>query len=329
MVSVAFNTYPMAFDTIGGGEIQILAYKRFLPLFKVNPVLFNLWEPCLEQVDLVHFFSVIGGSYEFCHYISKIKKIPLFVSSSLWITEETKHLYPVEEIKNILNCADVIVTNSEMETEALSSVLKLPKDKFIAVYNGIDTEYTQGVDPNLFIRQASEIGPYVLCVGNIEERKNQLALVRAMKHFPEYALLLIGRARDPEYARQCLAEGGKQVFFHGLIPHESPLLRSAMSGAALTSMPGLLETPSLAALEAAALGSRLVITEVGSTREYFGSLADYVNPHDPESIRRGLESALGRTPDERLSRHVIARFTWDKTLPKLAEAYFSYARGRR
>ena len=88
-------------------------------------------------------------------------------------------------------------------------------------------------------------------------------------------------------------------------------------------MPSLLETPGLAALEAAAQGSKLVVTEVGSTREYFGGLVEYVDPKDPEGLRRAVERQLGARRDGRLREHVLANFTWQHTGQSLVAAYES------
>jgi hypothetical protein len=55
-MKVIFNTYPMAFHTIGGGEIQLIAYKENLPAYGVEVTLFDQQNPCLLEQDLVHFF---------------------------------------------------------------------------------------------------------------------------------------------------------------------------------------------------------------------------------------------------------------------------------
>ena len=56
------------------------------------------------------------------------------------------------------------------------------------------------------------------------------------------------------------------------------LQRSAYAAAEALVLPSFLETPGLVALEAAAAGiPRLVITNAGCTKEYFGNLA-YPNP---------------------------------------------------
>jgi glycosyltransferase involved in cell wall biosynthesis len=83
----------------------------------------------------------------------------------------------------------------------------------------------------------------------------------------------------------------------------------------------LLETPGLAALEAAAQGASIAITEVGCTREYFVDLASYCDPGDEASIRAAVDDALVRPPDARLRDRILQNFTWDHTAQAFLEAY--------
>ncbi len=290
-MKVLFATYPMAFHTPGGGEVQLLAYKKHLPSHGVDVTLFDPWNPRFMDYDAVHFFSCIGGSSHFCRFIKQLG-LPLFVSSSLWITEETKHLYPVDEIRIQLDLADCVVTNSNLESQMLSQVLNLPLNKFEAVYNGVDDIFFQAVPAELFRDNFGIQEKFVLNVGNIEPRKNQLALIRAMKSFPEMKLVLIGHQRDTAYANQCIEEGGDQLIYVGPIDHYSPLLRSAYSACELFCLPSTLETPGLAALEAYASGCAIAVTEIGSAKEYFFDNVQYVNPDTDGSIIKAINEII-------------------------------------
>jgi len=156
--------------------------------------------------------------------------LPLAVSSSLWITEETKRLFPAEEIRHQLSLAELVVANSHIECETLSRVLNLPREKFVTVYNGIDDVFFEACSPDIFRRRFNIDERFVLNVGNIEPRKNQLRLIEAVKRFRrDLKLILIGDIRDPVYARECLETGKDRVRHLGPLDHCSELLRSAYS----------------------------------------------------------------------------------------------------
>lgn len=318
-MKVLFATYPMAFHTPGGGEIQLLAYQKHLPAYGIDVSLFDPWDPRFLDHDVVHFFSCMGGSVHFCRFVKQLG-LPLVVSSSLWITHETKHLYPIDEIRSQLDLADRVVANSDIECDTLSEVLDIPRGKFSTVYNGVEDIFFQTVDPELFRKHFGIEGQFILNVGNIEPRKNQLRLAEAMKSFPDIKLILIGYPRNPEYLQQIMSMGGTQVIYLGPIPHDSLLLRSAYRGCELFVLPSTLETPGLAALEAAAQGASLVITSEGSCAEYFGGSAIYVDPLSSESIKQGIRKAFDVTP-AMAKQKIRDKFAWANGVQYLAETY--------
>jgi len=317
-VRVLFSTYPWAFETPGGGEIQLQKYAEYLPSHGVEVQLHDAWRANLAEVSLVHFFSCMGGSVHFCNYVHQ-RGLPLVISSSLWITPQTAHHYPLDEIRAQLSLADVIVTNSDTESDRLAEVTALPRERFMTVMNGFDQRFLEPPDPQLFRTAFGISGPFVLNVGNIEPRKNQLALVRALAGNP-LPLVLIGHRRDEVYASEVISEGGERVRYLGALDHADPRLASAFAACAAFALPSTLETPGLAALEAAAAGAPVVVTSEGSTRDYFGDHAEYVDPGQLEDIRRGLESTLRKGRQAALKEHV-RRFSWSAVTGALPAAY--------
>src|SRR5258705_3299718 len=193
---VLFGTYPWAFETPGGGEIQLEKYAKYLPSYKVDVQRYDPWQASLAGASVFHFFSCMGGSMHFCAYVKR-RGLPLVISSSLWINDETRQLYPVDEIRAQLSLADVVVTNSNAESDQLSRILELPRELFSSVLNGFEPDFVLA-DPQLFRDRFDIHGPIVLNVANIEPRKNQLGLVRALKGLA-VPLVLIGAPRDRAY----------------------------------------------------------------------------------------------------------------------------------
>jgi glycosyltransferase involved in cell wall biosynthesis len=86
-------------------------------------------------------------------------------------------------------------------------------------------------------------------------------------------------------------------------------------------MPSLLETPSIAALEAAAYGKPLLITKVGSTMEYFGPHAIYVDPDNVQSMVDGFSRLLMETATHSLVSERAKQFTWEASATSLNNIY--------
>jgi len=318
-MNVMFATYPMAFHTPGGGEVQLLSYEQHLPAHGVTPRRLDPWNPRFLEHDVVHFFSCVGGSSHLCGFVKGLG-LPLVVSSSLWMTEETAGNFPIDEIRHQLALADRVVTNSATESETLAKVLGLPGEKFVVVSNAIDEVFFAPADPALFREAFGIEGPFALCVGNIEPRKNQLALVAAMQQHPDLVLVLAGEVRDPRYWAQVQHAAGGRVVFIGAIPHHSVLLRSAYAACEVFVLPSLFETPGLAALEAAAQRARIAITSQGSTGEYFGDAVHYLMPDSVSSIAEAIAAARA---GERCS---YVPPIWGEATGKLAGIYAELVR---
>ncbi len=316
---VLFNTYPLAFDCPGGGEIQLLAYKSALEALGVEVVLYDPWHPQFDEVDAVHHFSVQGGSITFCAHV-KQRGIPLLISPIIWLTEENTKAFPMEEIRSLLHVCDLVLPNSGAEADQLADTFEVNRKKFAVIYNGIGNTFSETGSSDLFSKHFEIEHPYILNMANVEPRKNQLALIQAVRKL-DMTLVLAGRVRDEEYFHQCMREGEGIVRYVGVLSHGGPLQKSAYRGCDVFALPSLQETPGLAALEAASQGARVVITSVGCTSEYFLDMATYVNPHDAADIRAGIATALAKENDGALQALVLSHYTWDKSVGPLLAAY--------
>jgi glycosyltransferase involved in cell wall biosynthesis len=131
-------------------------------------------------------------------------------------------------------------------------------------------------------------------------------------------LILIGNIRDAAYYDMCMQLADDKIRYLGYLDHHDPLLRSAYSACETFALPSTLETPGLAALEAAASGCNVVITEVGATREYFGENAIYINPYDSNSIIDGIGKSATLSP---APSKILPKFSWTNTASQLIDAY--------
>jgi glycosyltransferase involved in cell wall biosynthesis len=318
-VRVLFDTYPWAFERPGGGEQQLVKYAAHLPGHGIDVRLHDHWKSDLDHIDVVHFFSCVGGSGHFCNYV-KDRGLPLVISPSLWIDDTTINLYPIDEIRSQLALADVIVSNSTAEIDALVRILGLAREQFMQVKNGVDPRFAAPHDPTVFREKYGIDGPFILNVANIERRKNQLNLVRSLAG-QELPLVMIGHIREPDYAARVLAEAAGATRFLGPLRHDDPVLASAYAACTAFALPSTCETPGLAALEAAAAGAPLVVTLQGSAREYFGDMSHYVDHTDPIDIARGIGEAIAAGTNPMLSPYVIKGFVWPVVTRALPDVY--------
>jgi glycosyltransferase involved in cell wall biosynthesis len=121
------------------------------------------------------------------------------------------------------------------------------------------------------------------------------------------------------YFRRCQRVGRDHVRFIDRLDH-SALLPVYRQASAFVNA-SWYETPGLANLEAAACGCRLVVTDRGCTKEYFGEYATYCDPADAGSIADAIADALRRPHDPIAQAAHVARFSWERTAAETLAAY--------
>lgn len=214
--------------------------------------------------------------------------------------------------------AQILLPNSLAEKELL--LKDFGEDlvwKMHIVPNAVDVTLSD-VGPEKFRTQFGVKGQFVLCVGRIVRRKNQLALIRALQG-TNFQLILIGPVNDMEYFRECQAEAGDKVHF---IPELTPgLLASAYAAARVHALVSWYDTPGLVSLEAALMNCRIVTTDRGPTREYFGEDAFYCSPDSIESIKNAVINAWKSSAKSNLRDKIIKNYSWQKAAMATLNAY--------
>lgn len=320
-LTILFHTWPVAFDCPGGGEVQLLKYMEYLEKLGVTTLRYDLWHPRpqFETADIVHHFSLQSGSWRFCYHVLTARKLPLVISPIVWIDRKEK--YPLEEYRNLLHMPTRILPNSQAECNQLAEMFGIPAGRFSPIVNGVDDIFFEPVSPMAFREYSGIHVPFVLCMGNIEVRKNQLGLINALKGTGIH-LVVAGQEREAEYAAQCRAVADDTVHFVGKLEHASELHRSAFAAAEMLVLPSTLETPGLAALEASAGGSRIALTVEGCTHEYFQDFAVYMDPSSTDSIRDAVLEGLARPRRAaELTSFIKERYTWRRAAKQLLTVY--------
>jgi glycosyltransferase involved in cell wall biosynthesis len=227
-----------------------------------------------------------------------------------------------ERVRVCVEAADEVIFLSDFERTCVEHIGAAPRSSTL-IRNPVDSAAFSSADPRLF-RETFELDEYILCVGRIEPRKNQLTLAHAAKTLGR-TVVFIGHTEDPSYCTLVRETAGEYGRFIPRIDPGDPLLKSAFAGASVFCLPSWAEGAPLAALEAAAAGLPLVLSDRSSEREYFGSFAEYVNPADIEAMRTALEGSISKRGDEerraQLQQQIAENNSWDKYARETAAAY--------
>jgi len=335
-MKILFDCPNINFHHFGGQEVQMCRTKDHLEGLGVEITLFNKFRNKIDDYDIYHLFG--SDSIEHFSVVSyaKEKGIPVVLSPVFWSSFEEILKSPVSAQKKAraivkkcqqrsekilrynyrlvnptqfyLKNADLILPNSNLEARHLLRIFDFEPQKINVIYNGVEDIYAHG-EPDLFFDRYG-ISDFVLFVGRVEQKKNLLALIKATRD-TDHKLVIVGDTNvSKNYYDQCKRHARENVHFIGKIPHNSELLVSAYCAAKVFALPSWRETPGISALEAGLAGCNVLITNRGSTREYFKDMAFYCDPNRVASIRNGLDFAMGQPKTRRLSKYIREKYSW-------------------
>lgn len=229
-----------------------------------------------------------------------------------------------------------VATVSEFSREDLLRTYRLPPEKVVVTYNGVEPRFQPiPEDPReaALVRERWGIaGPYILALGSLQPRKNLPRLIRAYgslrRRYPQLNHQLVIAGRDlwlaGEIHRQVAEEPwARQIVRTGYVPEEA--LPALYRNADLLVYPSFFEGFGLPPIEAMACGVPVVTSRVGSLPEVCGEAAAWIDPFDEGSIERAMFDVL-TSPARQASMRAAGleqarRFDWQETARRTLALY--------
>lgn len=137
----------------------------------------------------------------------------------------------------------------------------------------------------------------IICVANVEPRKNQIGLIRALDPLARdstFKLKFFGRVGDDDYSREFLELARNRPWCVPPRSLDHAGLREEMARAALLVLPSIEDNCPMVVLESMAAGLPVAAGAVGGVPDLINpSITGWLfDPHDPKSIAKTLQSIL-------------------------------------
>lgn len=286
---VLLTTYHQAFLAPAGGEAELVDMAARLRGFGLQADIYGHGSQPLSQYDLVLHFSAHGGGEALLKEVKAAGK-PIVLLPNLAMNQVDQGNRPV--IESHFALADRIVFRAKCDAAAAKATFSLPDDKIAYVPLAVDPCFGEQADEYIFPVVYGGERDYLLWVGILEECKNQLKVIEALKDQP-VPVVFVGSYRDRAYYDACRAAAPSHFTFVPQLTPKSEALRSAYQNCrAYVELPS--EPPGMSALEAGLAGAPLLLTDCEWSREYFGDAAVLVDPNSPDAIRAGVEAVLAQ-----------------------------------
>lgn len=191
--------------------------------------------------------------------------------------------------------ANKIIAVSQQTKEDLINYIGVKEEKINVIYQCIDDVFLQQTKDWQTIKNKYNIpDKYILNVGTIEERKNLLLLVRALKNTdPDTALVVVGRA-TPYWneVQQYIAQNNLQnrvLHIPNIVFSDLPAI---YKNAVVFVYPSRFEGFGIPVLEAISSGVPVIAATGSCLEESGGEASIYISPDDENALSSELNKVL-------------------------------------
>lgn len=305
-----------------GHEVLELTPWEAAPLDRLDVIHFFLGGPLIHRIEDLRF--LFKASLAFAPMIDSMESNWRYRIAA-WIGSRHPRLMTVPGLfrANALG-SEVVIVRSTHERDRIVRGLGVDPAKVEIVLNGIDPP--PPVDPTLARSRLDLPDRFLFHVSSYtQERKNVARLAEAVGPLGLPLIVAGAAVEGAELERlRALARRHPSIRLLGHLDQET--LLSAYAACEVFCLPSLNEGTGLVGLEAAALGAKIVVTRNGGPPDYYGPLAEYVDPLDVGGIRAAVERAWSAPKDDRLRTRVLTELTWDTSAARLVEAYRAHPR---
>jgi glycosyltransferase involved in cell wall biosynthesis len=240
----------------------------------------------------------------------------LFVLSGNYSTPEFRERFAAQA-RDAAAAADLIIAVSGFTASQVEHYLKVPASRIRVIHHGVVARRMPDLPREKII----------LCVGAIQRRKNQVALVRAFRAAPpDWTLVLAGsQGYEAEAVLQEVADSPVATRIQLTGYRSDDEMGKWYARASIFAFPSLDEGFGMPALEAMAAGIPVIAGNRSSLPEICEGAATFVDPADDEDLAQAIKLL---THDENLRGEMAAagklhaaKFRWEDAVQRTISAY--------
>jgi len=196
-----------------------------------------------------------------------------------------KHIY-FQKVKYACTAADKIIAISQQTKNDIEAFLQITPDKIEVIYQPVSPEFFQDHDSSAILNKYKIPEKFILSVGILEKRKNQLTVLKALKSANiNIPVVFVGKKTSyvSEIMRYIKKQNmEKQVMFLSNLPKED--LAGLYQSASISLYISIFEGFGLPVIESMAAGCPVITSNTSCLPETAGEAAVLCNPSDEVEI---------------------------------------------
>lgn len=249
-------------------------------------------------------------------------------------TDKANALFLDKTVRSTIKRADYISTVTNTMKNRIAKFYKLDKNKIVVINNAVDLDKFHDYPKHQILHIVRKYGikkKYILCVGNIEPRKNQEILLKALDSMAEtivnnYSIVFAG------------ADGWKNDNFYNLANELAKkldiiILKNVVSdadmpilynGAEVSINPSFYEGFGMPTIEAMACHTPVILSDIPVNREVGGPNALFADPYSVKDVASKVEQVLAMKQDVKnfmtsANYKKATEYSWDDSARSLIE----------
>ena len=245
-------------------------------------------------------------------------------------------------VRRTVELAAKVLTPSEFSRRAIASAYDLDDSKIAVVPIAVSSAFRPVAREIAAAKAESRFkipSPFILTVGDLQPRKNQIGLIHAFEELirahPQlpHRLAIVGQKTwfsDHVMKAAKNSAVADRIHFTGFVNDDDLLL--LYNACDLFVFPSFYEGFGLPILEAMACGRAVACSNSSAMPEVANATALLFDPNSTEQMVRAMRDIVLdpelRTRMERLAQHRASLFTWERTARKTLDVYYEVA-GRK
>tara|TARA_B100001115_G_C15812672_1_gene403091 strand:- start:120 stop:1244 length:1125 start_codon:yes stop_codon:yes gene_type:complete len=265
-------------------------YKSFDFLWRSKKVIDDLLH---DKIDIYHGLS---NEIPYGIEVTGIKTIVtihdlIFIRYPNLFQAFDRYIY-FKKFKYACEKANKIIAVSTQTKKDIIKFFNISEDKITVIYQGCNNIFQKEITTdkqNLVAKKYNLPNKFLLYVGTIEERKNLLSLIKAIKKIPNQKLVVIGNGK--KYKKKCreyirVNNLEKNILFiNNLSLNE---IRAIYAKAEIMIYPSIFEGFGIPILEALFSKVPVITSKNGCFSEAGGPHTSYINPLSSEEIKNEI-----------------------------------------
>ncbi len=227
--------------------------------------------------------------------------------------------------RRFISKVDMFIALSNFGSKGIRETYHVAAEKVRTVYCGVSAIFRPLAGREALkeevLKKYGIRSPYILDVSRFDPHKNILNLLRAFKNFLDenhtaHTLVFVGGRHMPDYSdevERLIAELGLSDRVYVAPYIEEADLPKVYNASDFFIFPSFYEGFGMPAAEAMACGTPVVVSDTPALVEITGRAAEIVDPHEADSIARGMTRMLDGSHRDALAQKGIERaaiFTW-------------------